>query len=192
MNNYDISELTEILQKQLKPKRFRHSLGVSFVAASLAMRYKTDINKAQTAGLIHDIAKRNTDDTYIEFCKNNNIEINDAEYNNPGLLHAKIGAFIARDEFGITDEEILSSIICHTTGKPEMTILDKIIYIADYIEPGRKIQPNLEAIRQQAFKDIDNALLMILNDTVDYLKTTGKVIDPNTEETYNYYKELIK
>lgn len=186
--NSVLQELSVILKECLDNERYYHSLGVSYTAATLAMKYGCDVYKAQLAGLIHDYAKKDPTKSYIFFCENNEIEINEAEYNNPGLLHAKIGAFLANRDFKITDPDVLSSITYHTTGKPDMSLLEKIIYIADYIEPGRFKQPNLEAIRKEAYTDIDRALLMILSDTMDHLKTTGKVIDRQTEETYLFYK----
>lgn len=88
----------------------------------------------------------------------------------------------------MTDEEVLHAILVHTTGEPGMNLLDKIIYIADYIEPGRDKAKNLPVVRPLCFRDLDAALLKILSDTLDYLKSTGKEIDPLTEQTCQYYK----
>ncbi len=187
MYKYIIDTLTD----ELDEDRFEHTLGVAYTAASLAMRYNIDLNKAMLAGLLHDVSKRCKSDKYIDMCKAYDIFISEAEFKNPGLLHAKLSAYIAENEYNIEDTEILSAIECHTTGKPNMTLLDKIIYIADYIEPLRNKQSHLLELRQTAFLDIDKALLMILEDTVEYLKSTNKAIDPLTYETYLFYKGKI-
>ena len=97
-------------------------------------------------------------------------------------------AFLARKKYHVTDEEVLHAILVHTTGEPGMNLLDKIIYIADYIEPGRDKAKNLPVVRPLCFRDLDAALLKILSNTLDYLKSTGKEIEPLTEQTCQYYK----
>lgn len=186
-----LEDISNVLKQKLDDDRFYHSIGVSFTAASIAMRYEYDIDKAQIAGLLHDYAKKDSSKTYVDFCLKNSIDVSRAEYENPGLLHAKIGAYLAHTDFNVDDTDILSAITYHTTGRPNMSLLDKIIYIADYIEPGRYKMPNLDKIRKETYINIDNALIMILSDTIAYLKTTGKVLDELTEQTYNYYKGII-
>ena len=112
----------------------------------------------------------------------------DVERRNPYLLHAKVGSYLAKKEYKVEDPEILSAILYHTTGHPNMTLLEKIIFTADYIEPGRKQAPNLKIIRQMAFIDLDVAVKKILEDTLDYLRSGDGEMDPMTEETYQYYK----
>lgn len=109
------------------------------------------------------------------------------EQRNPFLLHAKVGSFLAKNTYGIQDEDILNSILNHTTGRPNMSLLEKIIFIADYIEPSRKQAPNLAQIRALAFQDLDSALRMILRDTLQYLQETGGETDPMTQQTYDFY-----
>lgn len=159
-------------------------------AGCLAMRYGADLEKALIAGLLHDCAKCVPSAEKIKLCERNHIEISEAEYQNPGLLHAKLGAFFARKKYGIEDEEILRSIESHTTGRPKMSLLDKIIYIADYMEPGRDVAPNLPEVRALAFVDLDACLYRILEDTLAYLEKKGATVDPATEETFLYYKNL--
>ncbi len=184
-----------IIKEQLKQKldtaRFDHTLGVMYTAASLAMNYHTDITQALLAGLLHDCAKCIPDSEKIQLCKENGIEINDTEYQNPSLLHAKLGAYLAKEEYGIGDPNILSAIKWHTTGQPAMNLLEKIIYIADYIEPGRRELPNMETVRALAFQDIDECLYQILKDSLVYLNSKNIPIDNMTEETYHYYKKLL-
>lgn len=182
------------LRKKIKDvmtkSRYEHTLGVEFTAAAMAMRYGADIEKAELAGLLHDCAKCIDDEDKLDECKKYGIEITDVEKRNPFLIHSKLGAFHAKHLYEIEDEEILSAIRFHSTGKPDMTMLEKIIFIADYIEPARDKAPNLKEIRQMAFMDIDEAMYMILKDTLDYLNSCAGEQDDMTEKTYQYYKEI--
>ena len=175
------------MEKTLDPHRYEHTLGVAYTAACLAMIYQEDVVKAETAGLLHDCAKCMTNEERIEICHKHHLEITEAEEANPVLLHAKVGSYLASKKFEVQDEDILNAILNHTTGRPGMSMLEKIIYIADYIEPGRKQAPNLPAIRKTAFQDLDKALLMILEDTLQYLHSIQGMIDPMTQTTYDYY-----
>lgn len=188
--NSEMISLRREMEKALESKRYEHTLGVAFTAASLAMCHGADMRKAQTAGLLHDCAKNLTNEKRLTICRKNGIQISDAEQKNPFLLHAKVGSYLAKEKYGIKDREILDAITCHTTGRPAMTTLDKIIYISDYIEPGRCQAPNLSLVRQLAFQDLDECLFQILKDTLEYLSASGMEIDAATEETYLYYKSL--
>jgi len=190
MKEYNFGKMQLQLKKHLDVERFNHTLGVMYTSAALAMCYKADIKKAQAAGLLHDCAKRIPDDKMISMCRKQNIRINEYEKANPFLLHAKLGAFMAKEQYDIHDKEILSAIRYHTTGRPEMTLLEKIVYIADYIEPWRYRAGNLPEIRNLAFWDIDKALYMILKNTLIYLQKHNRIVDDMTEKAYNYYKEL--
>lgn len=187
-----ILKMQKKLKSELDHYRYEHTMGVMHTAACLAMRYDEDVERALIAGLLHDCAKCIPADEKIKMCKKNHIEISAAEKSNPGLLHAKLGAFLAKEKYGITDEGILRAITFHTTGCPEMTLLDKIIYIADYIEAGRKPLPNMEEVRKLAFCDLDACLYRILKDSLVYLESKGNVVDPMTEKTYLYYKSIKK
>lgn len=186
---YSIPKTKKILKKYLDDNRFEHTQGVMYTAAALAMRYGEDLEKAQIAGLLHDCAKCIPDHKKAKICLKNQIPMTETEQKNPFLLHAKVGAYIAREKYGVEDEEILNAIACHTTGKPAMTLLEKIIYIADYIEPMRTKAPNLADVRKLAFEDIDLALFKILSDTLAYLKRAPKNLDAMTIQAYEYYKE---
>lgn len=179
------------LKKELDADRYAHTIGVAYTAAALAMRYEANVQQAQVAGLLHDCAKCIPNNKKVALCHKYNIKITETELNNPFLLHAKLGAFLAMHKYGITDKEITSAILNHTTGKPNMSLLDKIIFVADYIEPQRKKQPNLNKIRKLAFIDLDQALLQILEDTLGFLSSSAENIDPMTEKTYQYYKDLL-
>ena len=184
-----LSELRRDMEKALERKRYEHTLGVSYTAAALAMRYGYDISRAEAAGLLHDCAKNLTHEKQQHICQKHHIPLTPAERKNPHLLHAKAGRCLAREKYGITDGELLDSIAWHTTGRPEMTLLDKIIYIADYIEPGRFQAPGLDEVRRLAFQDLDACLVRILEDTLNYLASSHIEIDPMTQQTYDYYSD---
>ena len=155
------------------------------------MRYNVDIEKAYIAGLLHDCAKCLPDDELLYECKMNSIEVTDFEYKSPYLLHGKVGALYARTEFGIDDDEICSSIKYHTTGKPEMSKLEEIVFIADYIEPYRNKADDLDEIRSIVFVDIEKAIYLVCEHTLEYLKANNKPIDKTTVDTFNYYHKII-
>ena len=142
------------------------------------------------AGLLHDCAKYVPNEKKIRKCEKRGILITECEYKNPDLLHAKLSSVYAKEKYDVTDIEILSAISCHTTGKPGMTTLEKIIYIADFIEPNRDLLPEIDVIRQEAYTDLDKCLLHILHNSVNHLSKKGAVIDPLTQQTYEYYKKL--
>ena len=185
----DRKEIKEDLRKCLKKSRYEHTLGVEYTASCLAMRYDADLEKAGMAGLLHDCAKHLPAKEKLEQAALYGIPVSKYERKNPELLHAELGAVLARDRYGIEDEDILSAIRWHTTGRPAMTLLEKIIFVADYIEPNRFKQENLKEVRKLAFTDLDRCLLKILEDTVSYLGRLEAVTDPMTEETLDYYRQ---
>ena len=168
----ELVEIRKKLKKVQDKDRYEHTKGVMYTAGCLAMAYGYDMHKAMLAGLLHDCAK----------C------IPSVERENPFLLHAKLGALLAKTEYDVTDPLILHAIKVHTTGEPDMNILDKIIYIADYIEPNRNKAANLDRVRELAFHDLDVCMAEILHDTLVYLKKRGGNIDPTTQMTYEFYK----
>lgn len=184
---YHLKKLRKAMKKEQDAKRFEHTLGVEYTAAALAMRYDCDMIHAQVAGLLHDCAKCLTDEKRLALCKKGEISMTEVEKRRPFLLHAKVGAYLAEEKYGIKNQDILNAIRNHTTGRPGMSLLEKIIFIADYIEPSRSQAPNLAKIRKLAFVDLDQALLVILEDTLSYLTATGGELDPMTEETWLYY-----
>ncbi len=145
------------------------------------------IEKAMLAGLLHDCAKCLSTEKKIGLCVKKNIDITEVEISNPGLLHAKAGMVLAEEEYGIKDAQILHAIRVHTTGEADMGLLDKILFVADYIEPNRCEAPRLEEIRKLAFCDLNRTVAEILYDTINFLNTKSGAIDPTTQITYNYY-----
>ncbi len=183
-------EMKAEIKTLIKPTRYEHTKGVVKTAKHLAKVYGCDKKQAKTAALLHDCAKYISDDEKMRLCAKYGVAVSPTEMENPGLLHAKCGAIVARHKFKVKDPEILHAIAVHTTGVPGMSLLDQIIFVADYIEPGRCEAPHLDRLREIAVKDLDEATYLILKDTVKYLNSRSEqAIDPMTEETYEYYKD---
>ena len=191
MKMASLKKLRKEMEKELNSKRYEHTLSVAYTAASLAMIHGADTEKALIAGMLHDCAKCISSKKLISICEKNSLGISEVEMNNPAaLLHAKVGAVLAHEKYDVDDDDILNAIKYHTTGRPNMSKLEKILYIADYIEPGRKHASNLKQIRTMAYQDLDKTLLKILEDTLSYLMSADGQIDTMTKETYDYYKNL--
>lgn len=188
----DIQSMRKKVKKALDKERYEHTKGVMYTAGCLAMAYGYPVDQAMIAGLLHDCAKCIPNNEKIKLCKKNHVLITPAEGENPTLLHAKAGAVLAEELYGVKNPEILHAIQVHTTGAPDMNLLDKIIYVADYIEPKRDKAPHLEVIRQLAFKDINQCVAEILYDTLHFLEGRKGTIDPTTQLTYEYYKQYEK
>lgn len=190
-----LEEIQFELSNVLKKKRLMHTVGVRYTAQAMAMCFDEDMEKAGYAGMLHDCAKYLSDNEMLEACRRYKISITEAEKKKPSLLHAKVGQVFAREVYGITDDSILSAIRWHTTGKPAMSTLEKIIYIADYIEPNRRPLPQMEQIRNMAFTDLNKTMYMILSSTLSYLeesKENNDVIDKYTIDAFDFYKEYVE
>lgn len=187
-----LQKIKHSLKKELDKERYQHTLGVMYTASCLAMAYGTDMDQAMLAGLLHDCAKCIPNHQKLKMCEKHHLDMSDVEKENPFLLHAKLGAFLAQSEYGIEDPDILHAISVHTTGEAGMNLLDKIIFVSDYIEPHRDKAPNLTEIRKMAFEDLDQAVLKILYDTLHYLNQKKGSIDKKTHETYEYYQKLLE
>ena len=180
-------EIIKVLKKKLTEKRFVHTIGVEYTAASLAFVWGEDLDRARTAALLHDNAKCMSAEDKLKKAKKLGFEITEADEANPDLLHGKIGAYYAKKKYGVDDPDILSAITYHTTGHPDMSLLDKIVFVADYIEPNRKPVRDMDIIRREAFADIDKCVIHILKNTLEYLQEKGYAIDDMTEKTYFFY-----
>ncbi len=188
MKPHELSKLRKEMEKIQDGKRYEHTLGVAYTAANLAACHGENIEHALIAGMLHDCAKCLSDEKLLAICEKQKLPVSAEEQKKPSLLHARVGSYLAGKEYHITDQNIINAIHNHTTGRPGMSLLEKIIFIADYMEPGRKQAPRLEQIRRIAFSDLNQAMLMILEDTLFYLQDSGSVIDQTTRETYDYYK----
>lgn len=175
------------LKSKINDRRFEHSLGVEYTAACMAMVHGADIEKARVAGLLHDCAKCLPTKEKLEKARKHKLAVSKFEESNPDMLHGKLGAYYAKSRYEVDDPEILDAITYHTTGRPNMTLLDKIIFVADYIEPNRKELKDMDIIRKEAFIDLDKCVIHILKNTLDYLNNSTNEMDFMTQLTYNYY-----
>lgn len=190
--NKEIQKIIDDLSKHMSGKRLRHSIGVMYTAGCLAMRYGTSTDDAYLAGILHDCAKEYDDDKLISICRKNNLGMTDYEKSNPFLLHGKAGAYVAEEKYGIKSPDILGPIIFHTTGRAGMTLPEQILFVADYIEPNRKMIDGLGHIRHTAFIDIDKTCALIIENCIKYLNGKGCVdMGADTLETYEYYKKYM-
>ena len=170
----------------LKHARIPHVLGTEQEAVRLALRYGADVDRARTAALLHDCTKRLEMDEQLALCAQYGIELDELEQRALKLLHAKTGAAVARDRFGV-DDEIYSAIFWHTTGHADMTLLEKVIYLADYIEPTRSF-PGVDTLRAACYEDLDKGLLMGLEMTVEEMKERGNPVHSATLAAIEYLK----
>ena len=177
-------ELRPIALSYLKPKRMPHVLGTEQEAIRLAEKYGADVTDARIAALLHDCTKKLDLEEQLALCEEYGIELDGLERKALKLLHSKTGAAIARDVFGVKDE-IYQAILWHTTGKPDMTLLEKVIYLADYIEPTRDFN-GVDRLRKAVYEDLDKGLLMGLNDTIREMEERGNPIHHNTLEARDY------
>ncbi len=189
-----IYSLYDKMEEKLGHHRYIHSVGVAGTAVSLAMKYGENIYKAQIAGILHDCAKCYDDEELVRLCRKKEIEVTDFEEKHGFLLHAKYGAYLAENKYGIRDEDILNAIRWHTTGREGMSLLEKIVFISDYIEPTRNKAEDLSSKRYEAFNgnDIDKVLLMIMRDTIKYLNASDNSIDKTTISAYEFYEKRVR
>lgn len=186
---YNFKELKEIVKSKMSLKRYTHTLGVVEMSEKLAKTYNADIEKCKVAALLHDICKE-MDMEYIKnICKNNFMnELSEEDLENNEILHGFAGAYYVKNELGIDDKEILSAIKYHTVGEKNMTLVEKIVYIADAIEYGRNY-PSVVKIREETYKNLDRGILMEIEHKEKYLESIGKKSHPNTDELK---KEILK
>jgi predicted HD superfamily hydrolase involved in NAD metabolism len=174
----DRNAISERVRAQMPERRWAHTAGVMETAVSLAERYGADPAKAELAAILHDVAKY----WKIEDQKRELIESGEAgdllEYD-PQLWHAHVGAYVARRDYGIEDQEVLDAIRWHTSGRIGMTTLEKVVCLADYMEPGREF-PGVDRIREEAVRSLDRALVLGFDSTITFLLANGRPIYPLT------------
>ncbi len=187
-----IQEIRTKLSSMLKPSRYEHSLSVSFTSICLAMRYGADLRQAELAGLVHDCAKHLSCDALREACEKENIPLSEDLLHAPQVLHSVYGASYARTCFGIEDPDVLSAIYYHTLGRPSMSLLEAIVFTADYIEVRRDRAPRLPKLRRLAFTDLEQAVYEINRDTIQYLEASDGYICQASYETYRYYLKKMQ
>lgn len=177
-------EALKLVKPHLTDHRYEHTLGVTETAVELAEKYGADKEKTEIAAIFHDYAKFRPKEEMRQVVVDHDLPKDLLEYSTE-LLHAPVGAILVRDEIGITDEDILGAITHHTSGRPNMTLIEKCVFLADYIEPGRKF-PGVKEVRELASENLDAAIIQSLKNTVNFLMKKNQPVYPATFHTYNY------
>ncbi|MEE1042351.1 MAG: bis(5'-nucleosyl)-tetraphosphatase (symmetrical) YqeK, partial [Clostridia bacterium] len=170
----NITEIEQCIKKMTKESRFNHSKGVQFMAVELAKHYGLDVKKAELAGLMHDCVKNLPVEEMFRLCDELGCELDEVTKRETKLIHAPLGAFYAKKVFGVEDEEVFNAIYWHTTAKENMTLFEKVIFIADVVEPNRKYDI-IDEMRKLAFENIDLAMLKILDYNITKQVNAGKM-----------------
>lgn len=179
-----IEDMKIKIKNSLSTDRYHHSIGVMNESVKLAIYYSVDEKKAQIAGLLHDCAKQFDDTKAIEIIEKHDIFLDEIQKQTHSLYHGVLAPIIASACYGVTDREILDAICWHTTGRAGMTYLEKIVFIADYIEPGRKLDNILQA-RKAAYEDLNRCILMITDSSIRHVLTKGDLLHPDTVNARN-------
>ena len=180
----EYNEILVTLANELRPARFRHCRDVSQTAVRLAERWDADIEKARLAGIVHDCARNLKGEELLKTSRQFGMIPSPLELLQPALIHAPLGAIIAERRFGISEPQVLQAIRRHTTGAPQMTLLDKVIYLSDCIEPGRNFS-GVRKIRDMAVEDLDAAVLLAYEHSILFVVANGGLLHPNTVEGRN-------
>lgn len=187
LKHLTLRQLRPVALSHLKHSRIGHVLGTEEEAIRLAQSYGADVEKARRAALLHDCTKRLSLQEHLEICERYGVEVDELEKTSPNLLHSKTGAAIAQHVYGEC-QEVCEAIKWHTTGKPHMTLLEKILYIADYIEPTRAF-PGVDTLRKAVYQDLDAGVLMGMENTIDLMQRRGDPIHPNTTQARDALRE---
>ena len=185
-----LEELEQVVVSLLKPNRVAHVLGCRQTAAEMANIHGADPVDAQRAALLHDITKAIDGPLQLTLCREYGINLDDFSANNPKTLHALTGSLVAERIFG-ENPQVVAAIASHTTGKADMNTLEKIIYVADYMEPNRDF-PGVAQLRQLAYTDLDQAMIMGLEMTLSMLHEQGREVSPESREALEFLKNSEK
>lgn len=177
-------EFLQEIKKRLSRYRFIHSVNVADEAKRLAVRYGADPDKAYTAGLVHDIMKDTPKEKQLELFRKYGVELTEVELASPKTWHAMSGALFLRNELNVTDEEILSAVRYHTTAKAGMTLLEKVLYIADYTSAERDYD-DVDVMRDKADRSLEEAMLYGLQFTINEMVKEGRPVHPDSIHAYN-------
>lgn len=188
---YNNDEFIRIIKERLSEKRFIHSMNVAASARELAKKFGADEEKAYTAGILHDIMKEESIDIQLEYMAENGESIKELRFPNHLVYHQASGAAYCRLELGVNDEDVLRAIRYHTTGRRNMSLLEKVVYTADFISADR-CYPDIDVMRQKAGKSLDEAMLYSLKYTITDLTKKAKPIHVDTVECYNDILENFK
>ena len=184
-------EARELVRRRLSDKRYEHTLNVKKMAVKLAKRYGVDEDKAALAALLHDSAKEISKDEMRAIMRAHPEYAEGGEERPTPVWHGICAAILARTEWGVTDEAILSAIACHTAGKPGMSKLDKIVYLADMSSKERD-WPGVNKLRKLELKDLDAAMLVALKQTNDFVLSQGKTLDPMSKAAYDDIRAQVE
>lgn len=184
------NQLEEDLKKHLAPKRLSHSYGVMDTAVALAERWGGDVEKCRLAGLLHDAGKWQDQNVILQECEARGIPLTEEDKVCPQVVHAYLSEAIAREDYGVTDEEVLKAVRHHCLGAPDMSLTEKIVFLADMIEPGRT-GDWVESIRTLAYEDLNRAVLACYNVTIDFNKAKGAHIHSSVWEHKMNLEEQI-
>lgn len=187
---FDRDGLLERLRQTLSPHRYQHILNVEKAAIQLAETYGQDPIKAGLAGLLHDYAKEKPDSYFQQLIQERNLDPDLLQWGN-NLWHGYLGIYAIQEELGLEDPEILEAIRVHTIGKANMSPLDMILYVADYIEEGRNF-PGVEEARRIAFSSLEEGVAYETAETLSFLAQKRIPIYPQTLETYNAYRHFLE
>lgn len=182
-------EIQEYIERNYSEKRKIHTEGVRTVAIELAKRYGADTEKAEIAALFHDMYRGVSENSLNYYVKH--LGLDDKYMNNCNLAHGKIAAIVMKRDFEVDDEDIVNAVSYHTTGRSGMSLLEKIIYLADAIEPNR-IYPGVDELRKIAWEDLDEACLTSLNNTISFVRSSGKYLDEETIRAKEDLERKIK
>lgn len=174
----------------LSPERFTHTLGVAYTCRELALTHGLNPQKAEIAGLLHDCAKCIPIEDMRTMAVERHLLADESLLQSDNLLHAPVGAYVARTEYGVSDPEIIQAILYHTTGTPGMSQLNMAVYLADKIEPTRKDYPTLSAVRSMAKQSLEKALELSLEGTAQHVKKGGHALHPTTLDTLSWLRTL--
>ena len=180
------------LGNNVPESRLNHILRVEQMALELAEHHKLDVEKAATAGLMHDLAKYFKPQKLLEIARAERLDIDPVSEATPHLLHAEVSAIVARDTFGVKDEEVLQAIADHTLGRPGMSRLSCIVFLADSLEPGRGNTSELEALRQISCQNLYRAVWLTCDYSLKFLLETHCLIHPRTIATRNWFLQKVK
>lgn len=179
------------LADRVPKPRIEHILGVEQMAIDLATRYHLDVEKAAQAGLMHDLAKYFKSEILIQIARENSLELDPVFEANPHLLHADVSAIVAKKEFKVKDEEVLQAIANHTLGRPKMSLLSCIVFLADSLELGRGDTSELKALRQISQQNIYQAVWLTCDYSLQYLLNTKRLIHPRMILTRNWASQMV-
>ena len=181
-------EMHRKLRSDQKERRYFHTMGVVKEAIRLAPKFGVDVEKAKIAALLHDCAKNFDQDRFLEIAAEYGVKLDEYALKEPALIHAFLGAAVAYRDYGVTDREILDAIYYHTTARANMTNLEKLVYIADMIEPGRTM-PQAEELRKMVEENLDDALIYAIDCSIKHVIKKGRLIHPDSIHARNYLVE---